>query len=82
MAAGSGNGSGGAGTGSGTAAVAGVGQPTGSGGVLWMVIWFILLLVVVIWVSTFTAWLYIIILPFTVCVPHLAVSILCVCIYS
>lgn len=46
----------------------------GSGGVLWMVIWLVLLVLVVMFVSGFTAWLYIIVVPFTTCIPQLAVS--------
>lgn len=71
---GTGEGSGdGAGTGSGAAS--GVERPTGSGGILWQIIWLVLLFVAAIWIAGFCAWWYIMLIPFTVCFePFAAVT--------
>jgi len=46
--------------------------PQGSGGVLWMVVWLVLLILVVMFVSGWVAFLYVAVIPFSVCVPSLA----------
>ncbi|ROT85743.1 hypothetical protein C7M84_007748 [Penaeus vannamei] len=45
---------------------------TGSGGTLWLVIWLLLLVFAALWVAGFCAWWYIMLIPFTVCLPPLA----------
>jgi len=50
----------------------GVGEAKGSGGMLWMVIWGLLLIFAAIWVAGFCAWWYIMLLPFIVCIPQAA----------
>ncbi|KAK4287617.1 hypothetical protein Pmani_039316 [Petrolisthes manimaculis] len=47
-------------------------ESQGSGGVLWQVIWLVLLLLAAIWVAGFCAWWYIMLIPFTVCIPQAA----------
>ncbi|XP_064106511.1 uncharacterized protein LOC135215578 isoform X2 [Macrobrachium nipponense] len=60
----------GSGEGSGTGS--GGDSQSGSGGVLWQVIWLLLLLLAGIWVAGFCAWWYIMLIPFTVCFQPLA----------
>ncbi|KAK8723534.1 hypothetical protein OTU49_011766 [Cherax quadricarinatus] len=62
--AGIGEGGGGAG-GSGT-------SERGSGGILWQILWLVLLIFAAIWVAGFCAWWYIMLIPFTVCLPPMA----------
>lgn len=66
MGLGEGSGEGGAGAGSGGS------TEGGTGGILWQIIWLVLLILAAIWVSGFCAWLYIILIPFTVCIPPMA----------
>ncbi|XP_047477228.1 uncharacterized protein LOC134779195 [Penaeus indicus] len=65
----------GSGVGGGTGAGAGAGGSTGttgSGGTLWLVLWLLLLVFAALWVAGFCAWWYIMLIPFTVCLPPLA----------
>jgi len=50
----------------------GAGEASGSGGMLWMIIWGVLLIFAAIWVAGFCAWWYIMLLPFIVCIPQAA----------
>lgn len=45
------------------------------GNIVYSVIWFIILILVAFWVAGIAAGFYIIILPFTVCIEALSVSI-------
>ncbi|XP_045121772.1 uncharacterized protein LOC123510559 [Portunus trituberculatus] len=47
-------------------------ETSGSGGILWQIIWLILLVLAAIWVSWFCAWWYAMLIPFTVCLPPMA----------
>ncbi|KAG7169924.1 hypothetical protein Hamer_G019739, partial [Homarus americanus] len=60
------------GTGEGNGAGSGGSTEGGSGGILWQIIWLVLLILAAIWVAGFCAWWYIMLVPFTVCIPPLA----------
>lgn len=62
----------GEGTGEGSGRGMGRSSGSGSGGILWQIIWLVLLILAAIWVAGFCAWWYIMLIPFTVCVPQLA----------
>ncbi|CAL4144064.1 unnamed protein product, partial [Meganyctiphanes norvegica] len=57
---------------SGDGAKPAVGVAKGSGGILWMIIWGVLLFLAAMWVAGFCAWWYIMLLPFIVCIPQAA----------
>ena len=53
-----------------------MGAGTGGGNIVWSIVWFLILLIVAFPVAGFCAGWYILILPFTVCIDGLTVSLI------